>query len=181
MACTADELQGASFSNFIQGLVSFFLGGQLTSPTVNNAYVAALCIPVLEQILGIPSASVFNFFEAEATRAAPSTPTITTALKNISALPLCAVSLNTPFSKNHFDVVQQQPCIYSAAAAANCGSIADLTCVCKNSTFLSTVGKCNQASCDETELQGKSPLAPRKPRGPLFGYTNNMLHRNLTI
>lgn len=161
-----------------------FLGEQLRIPAVTNAYAAALCIPVIEQKFGIPSASVFNFYLAEeATRSAPSLPTISNAALNINitALPVCAVSLDTPFSKTLFDLVQQQPCVYSAAAAANCSSIDDLTCVCKNSIFLSAVGKCNQASCDETELKGKSPLAHRESRGPPIGYSNDMLLRNFTI
>ena len=56
----------------------FFLAGNLTFIEVNNAYVAALCTPVLEEILGIPSTSVFNYFLAEATNSAPSLPTINT-------------------------------------------------------------------------------------------------------
>ena len=48
--------------------------------------------------------------------------------------------------------------MFSSAAKANCSSINDLTCVCQNPTFLSSVGSCEEANCNTAELQGTSSL-----------------------
>ena len=57
------------------------------------------------------------------------------------------------------DTGLQQSCVYPAAAAANCSSLNDLTCICKNPTFLSLVEQCERANCNNTELESKSYLS----------------------
>lgn len=120
---------------------------------VISAYSAALCLPVRNALNFVPTGAAPSSYLVEATYSAPNPPAATNAPNNISAFPICA-----------------QSCIYGSAAAANCSSINDLTCICQNQIFVSSVGRCEMAVCSSAEIEVVFALAQNVCQ-PVGGFT----------